>query len=51
MFALKFISCSAGGIERIESERPTVLPNIKSKAHGASPFSVPIFSAVALRPV
>ena len=43
MFALKFISCSAGGIERIESERPTVLPNIKSKAHGASPFSVPIF--------
>ena len=38
IFALKFISCSAGGIERIESERPTVLPNIKSKAHGASPF-------------
>ena len=49
MFPLKFISCSTGGIERIESERPTVLPNIKSKAHGASPFSVPIFSAVALR--
>ena len=49
MSALGFISCLTGGIERIESERPTVLPNVKSKAHGASPFSVPIFSAAAPR--